>query len=144
MRCNLNMNNYQALVSAIKQTDPTTKKNNFNKLITIRINHVTKGELILIKKQLRLSSYSKIVRYTIRELNNSFPVLTYRQILKNEVEPQSTDTEIRFLVNKDLEHTLNLRIKQLHTTQQNLVNLILKVFIDHYKKARKYYINQHS
>ena len=58
-------NNYQELIEAIKKTDPSSRNNNVTKLITIRTDTATKGNLKLISKQLQLP-YSKIARFAFQ------------------------------------------------------------------------------
>lgn len=132
---------YNKLVDAIKHTDPSRRDNDFTKLKTIRTDPVTKGNLLLISKQLELP-YSKIARYTVRKLNDRIPVLTYKKILSTQIVPTSKKniTSIRFWINGDLDRLLELRAKQLKTNQQHLINLILYLFIDDYKQKRSAYL----
>lgn len=132
---------YIKLVETIKNTDPSSRDNDFTKLKTIRTDPVTKGNLLLISKQLELP-YSKIARYTVRELSDHIPVLTYKKILNTKIVPNNDKniTSIRFWVNSDLDRLLALRAKQLKTNQQHLVNLILYLFIDDYKQKRSTYL----
>lgn len=132
---------YIKLVDAIKNTDPYSRDNDFTKLKTIRTDPVTKGNLLLISKQLELP-YAKIARYTVRNLSDHIPALTYKKILNTQIIPNSDKniTSIRFWVNGELDRLIELRAKQLKTNQQHLINLILYLFIADYKQKRSTYL----
>lgn len=138
------MNAYEILLEDVKNVDPTTKKNNFTKLITIRTTKTIKGNLILISRQSNIP-YAKICRYAVTNLDSRIPLLSYKQMLENNIKPMhsKSTTSIRFWVNMELDGILEKRKKQLKTNKQDLVNLILNIFIEQYRELRsEYLINQ--
>lgn len=134
-------NNYQELIEAIKKTDPSSRNNNFTKLITIRTDTATKGNLKLISKQLQLP-YSKIARFTVKGLDSRIPALTYKSMIEKQIVPNSVNntTSIRFWVTNDIDNLIDMRAHQLKTKRQHLLNLVLNLFIEDYKKKHSEYL----
>lgn len=129
------MDNYQKLVDNIKNTDPSKHNNDFTRMKTVRTSKQIKDDLLLVSHQLNIP-YSKVARFAVRTLKNNIPILTYKKLLDTTIKFQKSNnsTRYRFWIDKEMDELLNLRSKQLKTNKEDLINLVVFLVNEDYKK----------